>query len=160
MEVHPLRSARARSHCSHLPEVLRVCSAWRFSMPVETGWCRDFSREPRPEPQEQMAATAGCVPGKGHFPGCPLSCGAGQERRKALVSLPKPHCGPSGSPETPRGLTSTVPNPVSSGLQPRTRLGTSRPAPSLAAALPGPPRHATPLRDGSSRSPARHGRGV
>lgn len=61
MEVHPLRSARAHSHCSHLPEVLRVCSAWRFSMPVETGWCRDFSREPRPEPEEQMAATAGCV---------------------------------------------------------------------------------------------------
>lgn len=35
-------------------------------MPVQTGWCRHFSREL--EPEEQMAATAGFVPGKDASP--------------------------------------------------------------------------------------------
>lgn len=125
-------------------------------MPVETGWCRDFSREPRPEPEEQMAAMAGFVPGKGHFPGCPLSCGRGQEQRKALVSLPKPRCSHSGSPETPHRLTSRIdcPQPCrcssgelwpaashKAGHEPPSRRGQAALPPARCTARAAPPRH-------------------
>lgn len=90
--------------------------ARRSSMPVRAGWCRHFSREPRPEREEQMAVTPWFVPGTRGCPGLQRGTGqppAGQTNPSAGGAVVR------WSPKSPRGLSQHHPQPTQRLSRPR-----------------------------------------